>query len=118
MKEDTSRWVRRSDGDLAGAAIMQREAMPAHAVFYCQQAIEKLLKALWIERLGTVPPRTHSLRALAKNLQLPLTHDQATLLHNLTYDYTPSRYPDVGIMDIEYDLQDTAKYLTETQEFY
>ena len=92
--------------------------MAAHVVFYCQQAIEKLLKAMWIERLGSTPPRTHSLRALARDLQVPLTRDQAALLHNLTYEYTPSRYPDVGIMDIVYDLKDTAKYLAETQEFY
>jgi HEPN domain-containing protein len=38
---------------------------------FAQQAAEKGLKALWVERLGEVPPRTHDLRFFGTELQVP-----------------------------------------------
>jgi HEPN domain-containing protein len=42
-------------------------------VFHCQQAIEKILKAIWIEQADEgVPPKTHGLVELAKEVDLEL----------------------------------------------
>lgn len=56
------------------------------------QAVEKGLKALYIERYGTLPPRTHDLNFLARQLAMPTSemHDVAAI--NPAFDLV--RYPD------------------------
>jgi HEPN domain-containing protein len=66
----------------------------ACAVF-CQQAVEKYLKALYMAAMEQEAPRTHQLVSLATRLGLP----EATVasLHLLESDYMGARYPDVGV---------------------
>jgi len=95
MKPETERWLRAADIDLQMASMALEAAFFDQCIFHSQQAIEKALKANWIERAESgLPRRTHSLQSLAHELHLGLTESQSALLDYLYEEYTSSRYPD------------------------
>lgn len=65
-----------------------------HALFCCQQAVEKALKAVIIARTGKMAPRTHNLPRLAELADVALDELQLDLLANLSTLYNYTRYPD------------------------
>jgi len=85
-------WVDRAVVDLRAADVLLANGGPEPIVcFLCQQAVEKLLKAV-IEEAGRRPPRVHALStlrhdALACRAQLPLPETDALQF------YTATRYP-------------------------
>jgi len=60
--------------------------------FLCHQAVEKLLKCIYVLQMGEIP-RSHHIDELAEDLNLE--GNIIDLIKDLTYDYTFSRYPDV-----------------------
>ncbi len=93
---------------------LERE-MDEQCVFHCQQAIEKLLKALLIEReVVERPRRTHDLVSLADDLVLDLADDDWVLLRRLGEQYATSRYGE----DVDYEQEHTLDYLTRTRALF
>jgi HEPN domain-containing protein len=115
MKPETERWVEVAESDLRAARAVLDEGLYQQTVFYCQQSIEKLLKAIWTERHGSgTHPRTHNLVKLADKLQLQPPHQWRTLLIDLTDQIFPSRYPEAGW---RYSREVAEEYYNMTQEF-
>jgi HEPN domain-containing protein len=66
MKPTTREWVKKAENDFKVALLILRrrkEALPDAACFFCQQCIEKYLKARLLEA-GIAFPRTHDLLQL------------------------------------------------------
>jgi len=63
LLDGTRRWIERAQGDFRAAEICAAE-LPAPALFHCQQAAEKYLKAYltWNQKVFR---KTHELRELA-----------------------------------------------------
>jgi HEPN domain-containing protein len=81
-----------SDVDLEMAAAGLERGLYAPCVFHSQQAVEKLLKAIWIERVrDEPPPRTHNLVDLARELGL-LSQEHEEFLRKLSNQAVASRY--------------------------
>ena len=72
------------------------------AAFLSHQAVEKLLKALFILQ-GKKPPRIHYIDELARELNI--SDEILTYINEISVDYTISRYPDVS-ETIPYELYD------------
>ena len=73
MKTTTREWVRKAENDFKVASqILRRrtEIVPDAACFFCQQCVEKYLKARLLEA-GIAFPRTHDLLQLL-NACLPV----------------------------------------------
>ncbi len=102
-------WLRLADYDLATAQAMLQAKRLLYVGFMCQQAIEKVLKACYVEYHGTTPPYTHNLLRLAA--ELPWKEDigerMLETLETLNSYYIESRYTE--------DIQELAKALTETK---
>jgi HEPN domain-containing protein len=115
MKSETQAWLKSTEGDLFLARAALNADFLGQCLFHCEQTIEKLLKALWIEgsEVG-VPDRTHELAQLAAELNLPLTAEQGNLLDFLYEQYTSSRYPDE---EPEYSKEAVQRVYDQTQEF-
>ncbi len=84
--------------------------------FLCQQAVEKALKALYLEKRRESPGSTHSLIFLGKKLKLP-----ARLLGNLRKlgpDFVIARYPDAaqGLPSELYDRKTAEERLRLSKE--
>jgi HEPN domain-containing protein len=69
-----------------------------YTVFMCQQAIEKLVKGLYVLYVDDNVPRLHDINSIFDRFKdkLPklLTSDQAKLFDTLSQFYLRSRYPD------------------------
>jgi len=92
MKRETLEWVDMSEVDLQVAeAVLERE-LYAPCVFHSQQAVEKMLKAIWVEGgREDAPPYTHNLVDLARELGL-LQPDREEFLRRLSNQAIASRY--------------------------
>ena len=116
MKDETRGWVRLAEGDLAVASLTLEGKFYSHCVFHCHEAVEKILKALWIEHTSQgVPPRIHDLPALAEQAGLDLSQQQTELLGKLSEQYLPTRYGDVVV---EYSREVAENYYRQTEELF
>ena len=102
MKPVTEAWLIRAEEDLDAIRALRGDPQLTGVVaFHAQQCVEKCLKAVAEERVGTVP-RVHDLRRLWQTVsdQFPQALD-IDLLRELTDIYTDSRYPgDLGLMPL------------------
>lgn len=100
MKEEAKGWLKKAEEDLDAAKYNFGGGKHAVSIFLCQQAAEKALKALFLERKNELI-KTHDLVLLAKNLKAP--KEIAEHAKDLTLAYTYTRYPDVPeIKEIRY----------------
>jgi len=93
MRDETHLWLMQAEEDLKTARITLDADRHYAAAYFAQQAAEKGLKALLIERHGRLPRRTHDLRELAEKAGAP--DDWLAGLGKLSRVYLISRYPDL-----------------------
>jgi HEPN domain-containing protein len=80
--------------DLETARAMFDSGRHLYVLFCCQQAVEKMLKALVSARSQELPPRTHSLVRLAEVAALDMGEERSDLLRELSAYYIQTRYPE------------------------
>lgn len=118
MKPVTEAWLIKAGEDLdAIRTLRSHPRLTGVVAFHAQQCVEKCLKAVAEERVGTVP-RVHDLRRLwevvAKQFREPLDVD---LLRELTDIYTDSRYPgDLGMTPLGKPTEEDAARLERFAE--
>ncbi|MBI2886101.1 MAG: HEPN domain-containing protein [Chloroflexi bacterium] len=112
MKPETQEWLEMAAQDLAAAEILlERDLLPP-AVFHTHSAVEKTLKGFWIEqRAEGVPPRTHDLLELLRELHLDLP-DWQEYLANLSRQAVVSRYAGTST----YTAPQVTEYLARARE--
>jgi HEPN domain-containing protein len=82
-----------------------------YVLFCCQQAVEKYLKGLIVERCGMFPPRTHDRSKLA-DVAMISPHDAQDLFpRTLTKYYVGTRYPEEVRMLANEATKDLAIHL-------
>jgi HEPN domain-containing protein len=92
MNDEARDWAELAQSDLRAARGLLDLALPGQAIFHCQQAVEKLLKAL-IAEYGASPPRIHDLLELAETARVELGPAEQSLLTRLSDQAVASRYP-------------------------
>jgi HEPN domain-containing protein len=103
MRTEAERLLLQARRDLENARKNISIAAYEVTAFLAHQAVEKYLKAAWIEKKRARPPATHYLRELRQGLRIP-----QRLLRNLSYlnpDYTVARDPDAA-NGVPYELYD------------
>lgn len=100
---EARRWLARVDEDLRAADALLAATPPAlgAAAFHCQQAAEKMAKAVLIA-LRQPPPKLHDIEELGRRIR---AHDAALAeafeeFAGLTRWYVSARYPDAGIDEV------------------
>lgn len=99
MKKDTESWLRYADENLKSAEILMGNGLFNPSLQNSQQAVEKYLKAVLIEKAAGLA-KTHSIRELAVLLEgigvhLSLNDDDIDLLDSI---YLPSKYPAFSVL--------------------
>ena len=84
----------RAQYDLDTADAMFKAGRYLYVLFCCQQAVEKVLKAVIVRKTGTLPPRIHNLLRLAEVAGIEPDQDQVRFLGELSGYYIQSRYPE------------------------
>jgi len=93
-EEKIAYWVKSSRRDWKAAAHLFEKGDYAYSLFFGHLAIEKLLKAIFVEKLNEVPPYTHRLVSLAEKVELDMSSEKLELLEVITDFHLEARYPD------------------------
>lgn len=118
MREETKQWFEQSEADLKTANVCYEGKRYYAVVFFCQQTVEKALKALFLEQKKTSPGTTHSLLFLATETNVPKKF--YVFLRRLTPQFVNTRYPDAAF-DAPVHLYDQVlaeEFLKETEELF
>jgi HEPN domain-containing protein len=87
-------WLQHAEYDLEVARTALAAGLFAQCLISCQQAVEKALKAAYIQKYGQAAPRIHDLIRLARDTDLE--HRLQPPLPGLTLWYLEARYPDLA----------------------
>ncbi len=99
---DVGAWLEYAEADRRSAHHAMQAADYRDVAFHCQQAIEKLLKAVIVRQTGQRPLYAHNLWRLWQVISgVALPPDIEEALAAINPHYFLSRYP---IMEVEYDL--------------
>lgn len=114
MNEETQRWLDTADRDRGMAQMLAEGGYFEGAAFHCQQAVEKVLKALFVA--GGEWERTHSgveLLSGLRRLDVSPPEDVWTDTRKLDRAYISSRYPGSpgGRPEDLYDRKSTEELL-------
>ena len=110
MIEETKIWWERSKKDLEVAEKNFKNKDYYASAFFCQQAIEKALKSININKgLGLI--KTHDLLLLGRKVNLPRKLLEKAVLLNPVY--TSSRYP---ISDEIFEERETEEFISYAKE--
>jgi len=92
-------WINFAEEDLSTAEWCIQGEKLLWAMTMCQQAIEKIIKALYIKNTDKIPEKTHNLIKLATdtNIISELSEETLELFNKLLVYYFASRYPDKRI---------------------
>jgi len=72
INEKVEYWLELSDYDFETAEAMLNSQRFLYVGFMCHQSVEKMLKAVFVKSFEEIPPFTHSLSQLLKNLTLKI----------------------------------------------
>lgn len=106
-KDVVHKWVQSAQEDLGVAKELLSNKRYAYCLFFCQLSLEKLLKALIIDKTDDAPPITHDLVKLAAAAQLSTDDRQVLQLREITTFNVEARY----------DIHKDRLYKKATQEF-
>ncbi len=91
MRKEVGNWLKQANKDLEVAEKNIKIEEYYSAVFWCQQAVEKGLKAVYILKHNTLPPKIHDLVEICRLVKAP---DNIVLLSGkIVTAYIFSRYP-------------------------
>jgi HEPN domain-containing protein len=94
MRQETQLWVEDAEYDLESAKAMLDSGRLFFVVFMCHLTVEKLLKAVIVERQGAEPPRIHNLVGLAARGDVCVPEEHRPLVNELDGMSVITRYPD------------------------
>ena len=115
-RRDIRLWWKQAAHDLGTAEHNLTGERYDAAIFYCEQAVEKALKALTIHTKRLSPGPTHPLIALGRLCRVPKQFSM--FLRALTSEYFLSRYPDAAgeVPYTLYDGTEAREYLRTSKE--
>lgn len=118
MHEDAQHWLNLARYDLDTAEAMLKTGRYLYVLFTCQQAVEKTLKGLIIQRTGQFPPRIHDLLKLANLASIQLSDEQAQFFSKLSFYYLETRYQEqITNLASEVKKKTAEFYLKKTKEY-
>jgi HEPN domain-containing protein len=92
--EKVNYWIKSAENDWAVAGhLFEKEDYP-YALFFGHLTIEKLLKAMFVQKFDEPPPYTHRLSYLAEKTGLDISPERLEVLEIITDFNLESRYPD------------------------
>lgn len=119
IKEKIEYWFDISCYDMDTSETMQRSGRYLYTVFMCQQAIEKLLKTLYLQKFEIESPLSHNLVYIQSLLTLPVSESSLELMAELTTYYLQGRYPNYKQKLSSLLTKDKAEYiLNKTKEMF
>lgn len=116
-------WLESAQYDLESAEAMFSGGRWLYVVFMCQQAVEKLVKGLYLLYINDNIPKLHAIRQLLRKfedkLPEPVSEERYELFDNLSAFYIEARYTDYKKkMGAALNKQEAENYLKRTKEAF
>ncbi|MEK6609277.1 MAG: HEPN domain-containing protein [Myxococcota bacterium] len=116
VEESIEYWLRLAAYDLDTARALFAAGRHLHTAFFCQQAIEKLFKAVIVRRTDSAPPRIHDLIRLAAAASLHPSDAHRASIERLTPLAMLARYPSTQEPEKAVDRAIAERLLSETED--
>lgn len=97
VRQQARYWLESSRYDLSASHKLVEAGTYVWALFTGHIALEKVLKAVWVSRTKTAPPRTHNLLVLAKGAGVSLSEQDRAHLATINRFNIEARYPSVKL---------------------
>lgn len=122
-REKYEYWLDTAQYDLETAEAMLKGERWLYVVFMCQQAVEKLVKGLYILYIDDNVPKTHNIRLLLEKfeplLPEPVADERYDFFDDLTIHYLNGRYADYKLkLNERLNHQAAADFLEKTKEAF
>jgi len=115
-KASIKNWIKSSDYDIKTAGHMFETGRYIYVLFMCHLSVEKLLKGLYEAVWGKVPPKTHNLLFLSKEVSLEVPEDHLKVLEALNDLSIATRYPeDIDALVKSFKRRRVENYLARTR---
>jgi HEPN domain-containing protein len=112
-------WIAESEYDLKVAWDNYNAENYSYALFFGHLVLEKILKALYVDRKKEHAPFIHNLTRLAEISEIELNQSQIVKFTEITAFNRQSRYPDEARDFRRKCTEDfTRKWMTEIEEIY
>lgn len=118
LEESVQEWLEYAEADRRAAKHLLESGDYRACALHCQQAVEKLLKAIIVAETRRRPPYLHSLRLLMERIRsFEIPEDVARKTVRIEPHYIGGRYP--GVVDIAfYSRKNVEMLLAEMMEVY
>ena len=114
QEEIVAHWQKGAQDALEAAEILHRAGKYALALFSCHLAVEKALKAVYIEQQAEAPVPTHNLFRIAQGLRRNWTPEQKMMMEQLTDYAVAARYDDPRWAELQATWENSAYWITQT----
>jgi len=94
QKQIVDYWQAEADESLAVMTHLFEKKDYSYALFFGHLAVEKIIKALFVQTVSRDVPRSHNLLRLAKAAQIEIPEQQQHDLIRITAFNLEARYPD------------------------
>ena len=94
QKQIVDYWQDEADESLAVMGHLFEKKDYSYALFFGHLAVEKIIKALFVQNVSREVPRSHNLLRLAKAAQIEISEEQQRDLIRITAFNLEARYPD------------------------
>ena len=110
-------WRNGARSELQSAKLLADGGQYSGALFHCHLAVEKGLKAQYMEELREEPPPTHNLVFVAEKLKREWSDDEKRQLDSLTQYAVAARYDDPAWAEHEATAENAARWIEYTDHF-
>jgi len=110
-------WQQGARDALKSSKLLCRGKQYASALFHCHLAVEKALKAAYIEQHDEDHPYTHDILQLALLLKKSWTVEEKTIFSELTDYAVAARYGDPSFADQQATEQNAVRWIETTENF-
>jgi len=114
IQKHISHWQNGAMESIETAEILIDKNKILFGLFFCHLAMEKLLKALYIQSTNDFPPKTHKLLYLSDTAGLEIKNDIKLLFSTLMSFQLEGRYPEISIQTPNH--KKAINILTKTKE--
>lgn len=104
-------WRNGAQNELQSAQLLFNGSQYSATLFHCHLAVEKALKAMFMQQLQKDAPMTHDLLQIALQLTRVWTDDEKKVLADLTEYAVAARYDDPMWAEHEANKENTSRWL-------
>lgn len=118
-EEGVRAWLNFAEADRKSAHNALKAADYRDAAFHCQQAVEKLLKAIIVAQTGKRPPYIHDLRTLLRRVRgVAIPKELVRHVSDMDVYYIGTRYPGAVVNSDVFSEENISSLIDHMEDIF